>query len=92
MTHDTITTQLNDTANRVGPMLDRATEQASALTQRGLHVVHDSALQLREKATHTSEATVRYIQREPVKAVLIAAASGAALMALASLLSGSRKQ
>ena len=46
-------------------------------------------MQLREQASHTTEATVRYIQRDPLKAVLIAAASGAALMALVSLLSRS---
>ena len=89
MTHDSITTQLNETANRVGPMLDRASEQANTLAQRGLHAVQDSAMQLREQASHTTEATVRYIQRDPLKAVLIAAASGAALMALVSLLSRS---
>src|SRR3990167_3797546 len=50
--------------------------------QRGLHAVQDSALQLREKAANTGDVTVRYIQNEPVKAVLIAAATGAALMGL----------
>lgn len=90
MKTDTITTQINDAANQVAPLLDRATEQANTLAQRGLHAVQDSALQLREKAAHSGEVTVRYIQNDPVKAVLIAAATGAALMGLVSLLSRSR--
>ncbi|APW42983.1 hypothetical protein [Rhodoferax saidenbachensis] len=77
-------------ANQIAPLLDRATEQAGALAQRGLHAVQDSAQQLREKAAHSGEVTVRYIQSDPVKAVLIAAATGAALMALISLASRSR--
>lgn len=90
MKTDTITTQINDAANQVAPLLDRATEQANTLAQRGLHAVQDSALQLREKTAHSGEVTVRYIQNDPVKAVLIAAATGAALMALVGLMSRSR--
>ena len=52
--------------------------------------VQDSALQLREKASRTGEATVRYIQQEPVKSVLLAAATGAVLMGVISLLSRTR--
>lgn len=90
MKTDTITTTINDAANQAAPLLDRATEQANTLAQRGLHAVQDSALQLREKAAHSGEVTVRYIQNDPVKAVLIAAATGAALMALVGLMSRSR--
>jgi hypothetical protein len=45
---------------------------------------------LRVKAGHASDNTVHYIQHEPVKAVLLAAVTGAALMALVSLISRSR--
>ena len=77
-------------ANDKSDPLDRAAEQASALTQRGLNAVHDSARQLRDKASRTGEVTTRYIQNDPLKAVLIAAATGAALMALLGLISRSR--
>lgn len=90
MKTEAITTPINNAANQIAPLLDRATDQASALAQRGLHAVQDSALQLREKAANTGDVTVRYIQNEPVKAVLIAAATGAALMGLVSLLGRSR--
>ena len=90
MKTDTIATAINEAATQVEPLLDRATEQASALAQRGMHAVQDSASQLREKAAHTGDLTVRYIRNEPLKAVLIAAATGAVLMGVASLLSRSR--
>lgn len=52
--------------------------------------LRDSSHQLRVKATHASEDTVNYIRDEPVKAMLIAAATGAALMALISLFTSHR--
>lgn len=65
-------------------------EQTSKLAQRGMDAVHDSALQLREQAQHSTDATVQYIQREPIKSVLIAAAAGASLMALVTLMNRNR--
>jgi ElaB/YqjD/DUF883 family membrane-anchored ribosome-binding protein len=76
-------------AEQAAPLLDRATEQMSALTQRGADHVDEASRQLREKARDASEGTVNYIRHEPIKAVLIAAATGAALMALVSLASHS---
>ena len=52
--------------------------------------VRETSQQLRDKAQHASATTVNYVKHEPVKAILIAAATGAALMALISLLSHSR--
>ncbi len=69
---------------------DKLMEQTSQLAQRGLDAVHDGALQLRDKAHLGTDATVHYIQREPIKSVLIAAATGATLMALVSLMTSSR--
>ena len=42
--------------------------------------------QLRDQAVRASDKTVGYIKDEPMKAMLIAAAAGAALMALVALL------
>jgi ElaB/YqjD/DUF883 family membrane-anchored ribosome-binding protein len=72
------------------PLLERATLQASALAHRGLDSVRETSHQIRVKADHASENTVNYIKQEPVKSVLMAAATGAALMALVSLLSRGR--
>jgi ElaB/YqjD/DUF883 family membrane-anchored ribosome-binding protein len=61
-------------------------EQASAMAHRGMDSVRDTSQQLRIGARHASDTTVNYLKDEPVKAVLIAAATGAVLMALVSLL------
>jgi ElaB/YqjD/DUF883 family membrane-anchored ribosome-binding protein len=66
--------------------LDKLAEQASALAQRGVDAVRDRSLQARDQALRASDSTLNYIKDEPVKAVLIAAATGAALMALIGLL------
>jgi len=54
--------------------------------------VHDGSLRLRDRAHRASDHTVGYIRDEPVKAILIAVAAGAAIAALASLLSRSRNR
>jgi ElaB/YqjD/DUF883 family membrane-anchored ribosome-binding protein len=71
------------------PALQRLAAQAEALARRSLDAARNGSHQLREQADRVSHNTVNYIRDEPVKAVLIAAAAGAAIVALASLLSRS---
>jgi ElaB/YqjD/DUF883 family membrane-anchored ribosome-binding protein len=87
---DTLAGALQDVRNQAVPLLNRASEQASALATQGMDAVHDGSQRLRHKARRASEGTVNYIRHEPVKAMLIAAATGAALMALVSLMGRSR--
>lgn len=75
-----------DLRQQISPLLARAGEQASALAQRGVDAVRDRSLQVREQALRASDNTLNYIKDEPVKAVLFAAAFGAALMALIGML------
>lgn len=72
------------------PLLARATERVGTLAQRGVDAVRDSSQQLRDAAWRASDNTVRLVRDEPVKSMLIAAAAGAALMALVGLLTRSR--
>jgi ElaB/YqjD/DUF883 family membrane-anchored ribosome-binding protein len=76
---------------QTAPLFSRLGEQAAALAQRGTDVVREGSGQLRDKAVRASDSTVAYIKDEPIKAVLIAAATGAALMALINLMSHSRR-
>jgi len=46
----------------------------------------DASMQLRERALEASDAAVAYAKDEPMKALLIAAAAGALLMGLLSLM------
>jgi len=85
---------LNDTVKEIrqqtAPLLNRATEQASELAQHSVDSVLDTSRQLQEKALRVTENSVKFIKEEPVKSMLIAAATGAALMALVNLVSRSR--
>ena len=78
---------VHDLQHQAAPLLGRASDQVSALAQRGVDSVRDTSRHLRLKAVHASDNTVNYIRDEPVKSILIAAATGAALMALISLIS-----
>ena len=82
---DSAANALQDLRQHTTPMVERASEQVSAITHRGLDSVRDTSQQLRRKVERASDSTVGYIRHEPVKSVLIAAATGAALMALINL-------
>lgn len=87
---DSLAGSVQDVRHEAAPLLNRAGEQASALAQRGVNAVRDSSLRLRDSAVQAKDGTVLYIKDEPLKSMLIAAAAGAALMALVGLLSRSR--
>jgi ElaB/YqjD/DUF883 family membrane-anchored ribosome-binding protein len=74
-----------DMSNNLADAVQDLRHQANPLLNR----VSDTAYQLRVKARHASDDAVSYIRHEPVKSMLIAAAVGAALAALASLASRS---
>lgn len=75
--------QLADGADHLAAHTDR-------LAQRGAGALRDSAEQLRERARHAADSTLVHIRQEPLKAVLIAGAIGAALGALLTLLGRAR--
>ena len=87
---ESLAVAVQDLRHQAEPLLHRAGDQISALAHRGADSVRETSQQLRNKAQHASDSTVNYIKDEPVKAILIAAATGAALMALISLISHSR--
>lgn len=76
---------------QAAPLYERAVDQVSALAHQGANTLRDGSQVLRGKALDASDCTVSYIREEPVKAMLIAAATGAALLAVLSVLSRSRR-
>ena len=72
--------------DQAAPKLDEVTHRASELAQHGVQSVRDTGRHLRASAVQVSESTVQYVRDEPVKSMLIAAATGALLMALVGLL------
>jgi ElaB/YqjD/DUF883 family membrane-anchored ribosome-binding protein len=82
---DSLAGGVEDLRHQAAPMLNRVGEQATTLAHRGANAVRERSQQLRNGAVRASDSTVAYIKDEPVKSVLIAAATGAALMVLVSL-------
>ena len=87
---DRLTDKVEDVRDQAAPLINRLSSQAETAARRGLDAVRDTSAQVRETALKASDSTVAYIKDEPLKAMLIAAATGAALMALVSLLGHSR--
>ncbi len=75
---------------RVLPAAVRLASQAEDMAHRGVEAVRESGEHLRQRALQASDRSIGYVREEPVKAVLIAAAAGAALMALTRYLSQRR--
>ncbi len=78
---------LEHARSETGNALRQLASESDALLHRGLDKVRDASGQLREKSLHAKDAATTYIQHEPMKSVLMAAAVGAGLMALVALFS-----
>jgi ElaB/YqjD/DUF883 family membrane-anchored ribosome-binding protein len=88
---DSLSDKVQNMRDQAAPLLSRVSTQAETLARQGLDAVRDSSHQLRERALQASDNTRGYIRDEPMKSVLIAAATGAALMALIGLLGRSSR-
>ncbi|MEP6505032.1 MAG: hypothetical protein ABJD97_16945 [Betaproteobacteria bacterium] len=64
------------------PLLSRVTSQAKGYAQDGYDAARQQAAVLRERSQKAVESTRGYVKDEPVKSLLIAAAVGAAVIAL----------
>jgi ElaB/YqjD/DUF883 family membrane-anchored ribosome-binding protein len=87
---DSLSSAVEDARRKSGPMLDEAGDRIASLADQGAEALRGTTHAVRERARHASDATLDYIRNEPLKAVLIAAATGAVLMALISLMRNSR--
>jgi len=87
---DRLSDKVEDLRSQAQPMLNKVTSQAEAAARRGMEAVRDTSQQLRERALQAQDMTVAYVKDEPIKAMLIAAATGAVLMGLISMLGRSR--
>ena len=86
---DSLSSTVDSARDQAVPVLERLSKQADDLTRRGIDSVRETSAQLRERAAELSDTATGHIRDEPIKAMLIAAATGAALMALITLMSRS---
>lgn len=80
----------NSLIDRAATATDHAATQAMDAAKRGVAAVRNGSQHMLDQAHHASDSTVSYIRHEPVKSMLIAAATGAALMALVGLMTRPR--
>ena len=87
---DSLSSKVDEVRSQAAPMLSKVSSQAEAAARRGIDAVRDTSQQLRDRAVQASDMTVAYVKDEPMKALLIAAATGALLMGLITMLARSR--
>jgi ElaB/YqjD/DUF883 family membrane-anchored ribosome-binding protein len=75
--------------HQTAPWLKNANNEMGSLAHRGMASVQETSKLVQDQAFKAKQSAEQYITNDPVKALLIAAASGAALMALISLASRS---
>ncbi len=83
---------VNQLMNDAPGLISGALADAQALARNGIDRARQASAKVRDQVGIASEKTVGYIQEEPVKSVLIAAAVGAASAALIAWLARSRAE
>ncbi|HEV8691621.1 MAG TPA: hypothetical protein VGQ91_15070 [Ideonella sp.] len=86
---------LHDKVNALHDMIpgafSRAATRVDEMTRRSIDRARQTSADVRDRVGQAGDVTVRYIKDEPVKSILLAAAAGAALAALITMLSRSRE-
>jgi ElaB/YqjD/DUF883 family membrane-anchored ribosome-binding protein len=85
-----LSSTLQDVRSEAGSAVSRGSRQAQSMGKQRLDAITDAAIEARHVASNASDAIVAYTKKNPVKALAIAAASGAVLYAAFKALSASR--
>jgi ElaB/YqjD/DUF883 family membrane-anchored ribosome-binding protein len=85
-----LSSRLEDVRSEAGTAVRRGSRRAQSMGKQGLDVITDMASQARDVASNASESIVAYTKKNPVKALALAAASGALLYAAIKARSSSR--
>ena len=85
------TSRMTPSRKRIERAADDVADQADQLIRQGARAIADRADQVRGRAVAVGDDAVERIRREPVTAVMVAAASGALLAGIAGLVSRARR-
>jgi ElaB/YqjD/DUF883 family membrane-anchored ribosome-binding protein len=83
---DQLSSKADQLRSETKPLIKKATQQTNAIAQS----VSDATQRVRTAASQASESVTEYARENPVKAILIAAASGAVVATLLHTISRSR--
>ncbi len=86
---DKLPEQAHDMTDLAAQSAQAAIKSTQRMANAAVDGLSESSRQLRTSAMHVSDSTAQYIREDPIKAVLIAAATGAAVAVLVSLLTRS---
>jgi ElaB/YqjD/DUF883 family membrane-anchored ribosome-binding protein len=81
---------VDDLRSEAGPTLTKVVGRAQAMGRQGMDAVSDAAQRARNFSANASDLVIDYTKENPVKALLIAAATGAAILGLIKVLKASR--
>jgi ElaB/YqjD/DUF883 family membrane-anchored ribosome-binding protein len=81
---------MTDSAAGVPQAVERAADQVSETARLGTQKFQQGTEQVKAQFNQVTDSAIAYVKDEPVRAMLIAAAAGAALMALAGLIGRAR--
>ena len=87
---DTLQARADSLREKAPAVLRRAAGQLEDLKHRSVEAARNAKATVQDQAQRASDRTVGYIRDEPMKSVLIAAAVGAAALALAHMLTRDR--
>lgn len=87
---DKVNNGISSARQTASKLSETAADQAGTFLGRGIDSARATVQQVRDSATQASETLVTYTKENPVKAILIAAASGALLLTLFNALARSR--
>lgn len=89
--HDSLeraTDKVQDLRRSIDPAIDHLASRAEKMVRTGLESVTHTGERAQKALNHYADATGRYVAEQPVKSVLIAAVTGAAVAALFMALHG----
>jgi ElaB/YqjD/DUF883 family membrane-anchored ribosome-binding protein len=81
---DKADSKARDLRGSVDPVVDMLTAKAQKLARQSLDIAAEAKERAQQSLTRATDATSRYVSEQPVRAVLIAAAVGAAVALLVS--------
>ncbi len=87
---DSLQSGVGDLRDATPSAISRAAAQVEELTRRSLERCRDAGSQVKDQVVRAGDRSVGYIRDEPVKSVVIAAATGAAVAVLIGWLTRSR--
>lgn len=83
---------MDKTIDRVKESVDDMRTTAQGYIDRGTNAVREGSAKLKDSVSELSDRTATYVHEQPVKSVLIAAAAGAAIAILASMMTSGRSR